>query len=256
MKINNIFNNITEQSILKTSRTKPLVDAIKNRYPISFIYTGPQTPKKDSVKPGKRIKAEAVALGLSKKGNLIIRAYVQPPSVSKKGFNKHGWRTFMVSRMGNIQIHQNETFDTKKQLYRDGDDGSMTVTYVTSLWNTAPKIKKQIKKVVSPVSPTSKKPDVTPKPNIPTPETDKVTNDIPKKTKPEPIVKPDTNKTTEIPTKTNLEPVVKSDIPKKTKPEPIVKPESNDDSDKIKNDNEPPIQVQETLKRIKTLLFY
>ena len=78
-----ILTVLEEQNVLKTTKTKPIVDAIKNRKKISFYYSGPRKPKKDSVKPGQRIDAEAVALGLSKKGNLIMRAFVQPPSVSK-----------------------------------------------------------------------------------------------------------------------------------------------------------------------------
>ena len=90
MKINNILYNIIveEENILKTTKTKPIVNAIKNRNPITFYYSGPRKPKKDSVRPGNRVEAEAVALGLSKKGNLIVRAFVKPPSVSKKGFEK------------------------------------------------------------------------------------------------------------------------------------------------------------------------
>ena len=84
-----IFEILEEQSILNTTRTKPIVDAIKNRKKITFYYSGPRKPKKDSVKPGYRVKAEAVALGLSKRGNLVMRAYVQPPSTSKKRLSKH-----------------------------------------------------------------------------------------------------------------------------------------------------------------------
>ncbi len=83
--IKTLHKILNEQNVLKGTKTKPLVDAIKNRNPISFYYSGPRKPKKDSVKPGNRIKAELVAIGLSKKGNLIVRGFVQPPSVSKKG---------------------------------------------------------------------------------------------------------------------------------------------------------------------------
>ena len=47
---NTIFDIIEEQSILKTTKTKPIVDAIKNRKKITFYYSGPRKPKKDSVK--------------------------------------------------------------------------------------------------------------------------------------------------------------------------------------------------------------
>ena len=148
-RLNNIiFSIIEEQNILKTTKTKPIVNAIKNRFPISFYYSGPRKPSKDSVKAGKRIDAEAVALGLSKRGNLVMRAWVQPPSVSKKGFTKSGWRTFMISRMGNVEIHNEKTFDTKRPQYHEGSDGALTVTYVTSDWTKAPeKIEPEPEKV-------------------------------------------------------------------------------------------------------------
>lgn len=127
---------IFEQGILKTTKNKVLVNAIVNRHPITFWYAGPRK----EVKAGRRIKGEPVALGLSKRGNLIIRTFVQPPSVSKKGFEKHGWRTFMVGRMSNIEIHEDETFDVKRDKYSEGDDGSMTVTYVTTDWSNTKKV--------------------------------------------------------------------------------------------------------------------
>jgi hypothetical protein len=83
--INTILQILEEQNILKTTKTKPIVDAIKNRKKVDFYYSGPRKGR-DSVKPGKRESAELVAIGLSKKGNLIVRAYVDTPSVSKKGF--------------------------------------------------------------------------------------------------------------------------------------------------------------------------
>lgn len=183
MKITYIFKKIlSEQLVLKTTKTKPIVDAIKNRTPITFYYSGPRKPKKDSVKPGRRIEAEAVALGLSKKGNLIVRAWVQPPSVSKKGFNEHGWRTFMVNRMSNIEIISDKTFNQSRPKYKLGDDKSMTVTYVTSDWDkrpkqVEPKQKPTTTKKIKPTEP-QKEPEVLPqiKPNTkPSPEPE-VTN--------------------------------------------------------------------------------
>ena len=146
MNLNNIILDIlTEQpAILRTTATKPIVDAIKNRRKITFDYYGPRKPKKDSVRPGKRIKVEPVALGLSKKGNLIIRAWVQPPSVSKKGFEKGNWRTFILSRARNVEV-TDEIFNQKRPGYKEGDDKSMTTTYVTPDWTSTPKIKKVTK---------------------------------------------------------------------------------------------------------------
>ena len=71
---------IGEQSEPKlASKPKALANAIKKRNPISFFYNGPR----DQVQAGRRVKVEVVALGLSKKGNMIIRGWVQPPSRSK-----------------------------------------------------------------------------------------------------------------------------------------------------------------------------
>jgi hypothetical protein len=200
MEINNIFNRlIVEQMVLKTTQSKPIVDAIKNRYPVSFYYSGPRKPKKESVKSGKRVKAEIVAMGLSKRGNLIVRAYVQPPSVSKKGYDKTNWRTFMVTRMSRIEVLNNETFNTQRPQYKPGDDKSMTVTYVTSDWtNKTPKVKKEV----------PPKPEPTVK-NVP------VKKEPIKKEVPKPEVKP-----TELP---QPKPVTKPKKPEELKPE--VKPE-------------------------------
>ena len=84
-----------------------ITDAIKNRRKISFYYNGPTKPRKDSVKPGRRILVEPTALGLTIKGNLAFKGYVKPPSVTKTGFEKHNWRTFLLNR-----IHRLEFFDT------------------------------------------------------------------------------------------------------------------------------------------------
>ena len=132
------FELLQEQNILKTSKTQPLVDAIRQRHPITFYYTGPQKPEKERVLPGTRQSGEPVALGLSKKGNLIIRVFVPSPNVSKKGLDKTQWRTFMVSRMSNVKIDDEVKFDEKRPQYKEGDDNSMSVTYVTSDWTHTP----------------------------------------------------------------------------------------------------------------------
>lgn len=191
--VKTLYNILNEQNVLKGTRTKPLVDAIKNRNPVSFYYSGPRKPKKDSVRPGNRVKVELVAIGLSKKGNLIVRGFVQPPSVTKRGFEEHGWRTFMVSRMSNIQILTDETFDTKRPKYKEGDDSSMSVTYVTSDWTDRP-VTKQIKKQEP-----SKEPEQLPKPK---PE-EKPSKEPEQLVQPKPEEKP--SKEPEIVTKRNLD---------------------------------------------------
>ena len=138
MILNSVIFKILEEQNLNTNKTRPIIDAIKNRKKISFYYKGPTRPKKNSVKPGYRIKAEAVALGLSKKGNLVVRAFVKPPSTSKKGFVKTGWRTFMLSRMGSLQV-SDDVFNEKRPGYSEGDDKSFTVTYAKSDWGVVSK---------------------------------------------------------------------------------------------------------------------
>lgn len=138
-----IVKILSEQS-MSGKKTKPIVDAIKNRNPVTFYYSGPTKPEKDSVKRGVRIRAEVVAMGLSKGGNVIVRAYVQPPSVSKKGYSKTNWRTFRIDRMSNINVLSDETFDTKRPGYKEGAEsnrGPMVTTYVTSDWSKTPEVK-------------------------------------------------------------------------------------------------------------------
>lgn len=147
MKLEEIIEEQNE-GILKTTKNKPLVDAIVNRHPITFYYSGPRKPKKKSVKAGYRVKAEPVALGAHKTtGNLVVRAYIDDPSVSKRGTpgrvgkekSNYGWRTFLVARMSNVQIVKDETFNTIREKYNGGgDDKSMSVTYVSTDFSQTP----------------------------------------------------------------------------------------------------------------------
>jgi cell division septation protein DedD len=175
MNLNKIFSNfLEEQEVPKGKKSNTLVSAITNRNPITFYYTGPKEPAKDSVKSGVRVRAEAVAMGLSKGGNNIIRAYVQPPSVSKKGYSKTNWRTFRVDRMSNLQILQDETFDVTRPGYKQGaesDKGPMIKTYVTTNWTDTPEVKKQ----ETPPPTVTPQPKPTTKPSkepLPQPKTD------------------------------------------------------------------------------------
>jgi len=251
---------LEELNILKTSKTKPIVDAIKNRNPVTFYYSGQYKPKKDSVKRGTRVRAEVVALGLSKKGNLVMRAWVQPPSVSKKGFSKHGWRTFMLSRMSNVVILDNETFDSKRPQYKEGNDKSMSVTYVTTDWTKTPKTKKITKpeKTVEPEKPEisgkrtkPKQPEIEPKKTV-EPEKPEISG---KQTKPE--VKPTENKPEELPQPKPKEKPEKTPSVEKTpeeKPEdlPQPKPEEKPDKNPEEENDE---TLKESIKKIKRLMF-
>ncbi len=244
------FNVIEEQNILKTTKTKPIVDAIKNRKKVDFYYSGPRKGR-NSVKSGKRESAELVAIGLSKKGNLIVRAYVDTPSVSKKGFEKTNWRTFMVSRMSDVKIND-EKFDQKRPDYEEGADMSMSVTYVKSDWTNKPEVKKP-----RIVKPTVTKP--TPKPVQPQPIE-------PQPTEPQPVepeVKPTEPTPTELPQPTPQTKPTKTPTPPKeptqptpeepkTKELPQPKPQEKPDVNPEEDENK---KLQESIKNIKRLMF-
>jgi hypothetical protein len=235
-----LFQFLVEQNILKTSQTKIIVDAIKKKRKITFDYYGPRKPKKDSVRPGRRIKAEPYAIGLSKKGKLIIRMWVEPPSISKKGFAKTNWRTFMGARMKNIVV-TDDTFVGDRPGYKQGNDNSMTVTYISLDKSTQPKPVKQKPPVEK--KPEVKKPEklpTVPKPIEPKPsavkEPEKLPQPNPEK-KPEQIEKePEVEKPEDLINK-------EKELPQ---PKPEEKPSENGDLDK---------NLKEELKRMKTLMF-
>ena len=217
---------IGEQSEPKlASKPKALANAIKKRNPISFFYNGPR----NQVQAGRRVKVEVVALGVSKKGNMIIRGWVQPPSRSKTGFSKNNWRTFMVSRLTQVEIFDEETFDTKRPGYKEGDDKSMLTTYVTSDWSSTPDIPKDTEPTSEPQQsePTSEpqqsEPSVEPQQSEPTSEPQQ--SDLPK---PEPENKP------------SIEPPKVSDS------------DDNEDEEDETNDYD---GLNENIKRIKRLLY-
>ena len=227
-----------ESKILKTTSTKPLADAVKNRKKISFYYSGPNRGK-DSVKAENRIDAEGVAIGLTKRGNIAVRAYVEPPSVSKKGFAKTGWRTFLLSRMRNVKV-SDETFDSKRPDYKEGTDGSFTVTYVTSDWGKPSKIPPKTEPTPQP-----KKPEVKPtKPEVKPTE--------PELTEPKPQEKPVPPKSEPI-SAPEKEPETKQELPQpKPKEKPSVNPEENPEEKPDEKNDE---MLKESLYRIKRLMF-
>jgi hypothetical protein len=252
MFFNKVINFIISEAstVLKTTANKPIVDAIKNRRKITFDYYGPRKPAKESVRPGKRIKVEPIAMGLSKKGNLILRAWVEPPSVTKSGFDKGHWRTFMLSRTRNVEI-TDETFDTKRPGYKEGNDSSMSVTYVTSDWTKKPIIKKYEK-------PTTK----------PTQKVEPVVKKEPQKIEPEKIepqkIEPQ-QQTLPQPKpeeKPNVEPIKKEPEIEKT-PQPTQNqpnqqelPEPKPEEKPIENpEDEENKDLQESIKRIKSLIY-
>jgi hypothetical protein len=235
-----------EKNILKTTSTKPIADAVKNRRKISFYYSGPNRGK-ESVKAGNRVDAEGVAIGLTKRGNIALRAYVSPPSVSKKGFGKTGWRTFLLSRMRNVKVND-ETFDSKRPDYKEGTDNSFTVTYITSDWGKTSEITPKTEPTPQPTKPEVKptKPEIKPtEPKLTEPTT---------KEKPSPVpqVEP---KSTETKTSIEKEPEVKPTEPQKSElpqPKPKEKPSFNPEEKPEEENDE---TLKESLKRIKRLMF-
>ena len=228
-----IINLINEQTYKGTSKTQPLINAIKKRNTVTFYYSGPMKPKKDSVKRGTRYKAEVMALGLTKKGYMAIRAYVQPPSTSKKGFKKHGWRTFLVARMRNIEINTDEVFNTKRPGYKEGDDRSFSVTYAKTDWD----VKSNPKPIKKPAPLPTTEPTPQPKPEQPTTTTvEPQKGELPQ---PKPEEKPQAEPT---PQAEKPEP---EELPQ---PKPEEKPSENPEDEKDET-------LMENIKRIKGLML-
>lgn len=229
---------VSEQKVpafLKSKRNRPgsLSTAIKKRNPVSFFYNGPR----GKVQAGRRIKAELVALGLSKKGNMIVRAWVEPPSRSKTGFQKGNWRTFIVSRMSQIEIFDQETFDVKRPGYKEGDDNSMSVTYVTSDWSTTPPV------------PADRDPQ-------PEPQAEPTTQPQPQEPQPQEPQEPESRDG-----ETQTEPETQDNELPEPRPQnrPSIDPPRIDDEeeDEEENDNEDNNYdgLNEDINRIKTLLY-
>ena len=215
-----------------SSRPGSIANAVKKRNPVSFFYNGPR----NTVQAGKRVKAELVALGLSKKGNMVVRAWVDQPSKSKTGFQKGNWRTFMVGRMNQVEIYDEETFDQKREGYKEGDDKSMSVTYVTSDWSSTPEPQTQ-----EPVQrePQTQEPEVEPiqrEPQTQEPDVEPIQG--------EPEVEPTQQRTsTDLP---EPEPDNTPSI------EPPIVDDNDDDEDQEDNNYD---NLNESINRIKELLY-
>lgn len=268
-----IFDILEENALDGNTKLQPLIDAVKNRNLITFYYTGP-TKGKNRVKQGDRVKAEGVAIGLTKKGNLALRAYVPAPNTSRKGFKPKKvkradgtirvtpathWRTFLVDRMKRIAI-LTETFNTKREDYQDGDDGSFSVTYVKSDWNKEAvvlptKVEKPTKIPKSRAD--LKKPPTKPKLKVePTPqaEPEVVPQELPQPKpveKPQPIEKPLTQPKPEVKPQPIEKPQQKIEPSSKELPQPKVvqKPVANPEDDEENN------KLQESILKIKRLMF-
>lgn len=162
-QLTDIVSNLFEAAAKTGSIQKRIEYAVKNRHPVSFYYQGPDA------KSGRRIKAEPVATGLSAKGNYSVRAFVQPPSESKKGFAETNWRTFNTKGISSLEVYEDETFDTKRPGYKEGNDGSFNPTYVTSDWGLPTKSVERPQQTKTPTELPQPKVDDKPTPS-PTPE--------------------------------------------------------------------------------------
>ena len=263
------------KNILKTTRNKPIFDAISNRKKISFYYTGPRSPKKDNVKAGYRVKVEPVAMGLNKKGKLVLRAWVDKPSTSKRGFEPktvidrntkqtkvvpgNHWRTFILARTNNVQI-TDETFDVKRPGYNEDGDKSMSVVYAKTDWGKELKPKKEIKPKAEPTKVITKIPKKEPEVKAEIPPTELPT--------PSPETKPMTEPSADVtPTKTPAAQPTPIEVPSIEKPtpqpvdqnlpqpkpeqKPPVNPEDNGNEEEDEDN-----QLNESIRKIKRLMFY
>lgn len=224
-----ILSILIEAANANTVNEKMIKKAIQELNPISFYYSGPRKPKKDSVKAGMRIKAEIVAMGLNKKGNLVVRAFVDKPSASKRGTpsavgqekSNYGWRTFLVSRMSRLELHSTETIKERPFFNKGGDTSLSRVDFFADfdrklkkaikpekpkgdLENLAKKVTQAVKaelpkpkqaekptKIEKPVS--SEKPEPARKPEPPKEEPKTPEPNPEKLLEPKPVEKPTTN---------------------------------------------------------------
>ena len=271
--MNEDYENYYDTNLLKTSGMKPLVDAITNRRPITFMYTGPAKGK-ESVLRGKRINVEPVALGTTNKNKLAIRAWVPGGNPSKKGLETNQWRTFLLSRMSNIKIDLDKNYEGPKNGFNpDEKKGSpywpLNKIYVSTDFSAEPKkprkarkpvVKTKLKKEPVPVEP-EVEPEVIPvepgmEPTTPPvePTTTEPTSTEPTAPETEPVqtTEPVEPAAAELPQpKAKAKP---SKIPPRTTTvEPTVEPETPE-TEKPEED-ETNGQLSESIKRIKRLMF-
>lgn len=240
------------KTILIEQRTfdyqKVISDAIKNRRKISFYYNGPLRPRKDSVKPGRRILVDPTTLGLTIKGNLAFKGYVKPPSVSKTGFEKHGWRTFLLKRIHRLEL-TDDTFDQAPPGYvANNNDETFSKIYVQTDFGKKSRINKYDQPVYAklgrkPIDKT-KTPDLEPtEPQLAPTEPELA----PAEPEARPMAEPEVGmeRNPEEPMKPGPE-----ELPQpKIKEKPPVNPEGDEEED-MNN-----VNLHEQINRIKSLMF-
>lgn len=247
------------------SRPTAIKSAIQNRRRITFYYAGPRRGK-DSVKAGGRYEVEPVAMGLTNKGNVAIRGWVNnTSSVTKTGFQKGQWRTFLLSRMHQLNVTDDifgDNIDEYKEEhpgYKEGDDGSFSVTYVTPDWNKKP-YRRKFEKELSRREREKKEKEMELQKQKDA-EIEKATEEPLNLPQPKPQAKPNIE-----PEKLPIEPEQPEIEPQPTPtPTPILgnepQPEENEPNDELEpagdeENKEEDLKLQESIKKIKHLMFF
>lgn len=126
MKLYNTLNNL----ILEVASNEQIINAIKKRQVCVIYYNGDEPGGK-----GLRV-IEPVALGYSKKGNPVLRAWDRE-GASHRAYKGEkplpSWRFFRVDRMQFIRPTQ-ETFDTPRPNYNPNGDKSMERVLINAVF--------------------------------------------------------------------------------------------------------------------------
>ena len=127
MKLYNTFNKL----ILEVASREQISDAIKNRRVCAIYYDGDE--------PGGRglREVEPVALGKSKAGNLVMRAWDREGAshTGDKGEQPlPGWRLFRLDKMLSMKP-TGEVYNTPRPNYNPNGDKSMVSVEINANFN-------------------------------------------------------------------------------------------------------------------------
>jgi predicted DNA-binding transcriptional regulator YafY len=126
MKLYNTLNNL----ILEAVANEQIINAIKKKQVCVIYYNGDEPGGK-----GLRV-IEPVALGYSKKGNPVLRAWDREGASHSSYIGKKplpGWRFFRVDKMQFIRP-TNETFNTPRPNYNPNGDKSMERVLINAIF--------------------------------------------------------------------------------------------------------------------------
>jgi hypothetical protein len=119
---------LKKQIILEVASQKDLMDAIRNKNIIVINYDGDEPGGK-----GLR-ELEPVCLGLSKKGNLVLRAWEIEGASHTSTIGKQplpGWRLFLVPKTFSFNL-TGDKFTEARPGYNPNGDKSMTRVYINA----------------------------------------------------------------------------------------------------------------------------